>query len=205
MALLPALHAARAWLLPTAPCREAAEALLRDQQGAVSGAAAGVAAAVAAMKHPDRDFGYSLTTRSALFMCRGLVASAIAGGSGGPPLHVHAHAHAAAGSSRHLSAAPSAPPGPPDPISLDRAFQLHSRPDAPHILLLDFTGAAAGVCHGMGEQAHAQRPAVPCSGERPMRSARGPAACPILSVQGTPPGARGGTLSTATARLLRRR
>lgn len=120
--------------------REAAEALLRDQQGAVSGAAAGVAAAVAAMKHPDRDFGYSLTTRSALFMCRGLVASAIAGGSGGPPLHVHAHAHAAAGSSRHLSAAPSAPPGPPDPISLDRAFQLHSRPDAPHILLLDFTG-----------------------------------------------------------------
>ncbi|KAL4434117.1 hypothetical protein ABPG75_000558 [Micractinium tetrahymenae] len=126
--------------------RQAAEALLRDQQGPVSGAAAGVAFVAASLKHPDRDFGYSLTTKKALFLCRGLAVSAIAGGSADPPPHAHSHLHAAAGSSRRLlqggsvSAALGALPGAPDPTSLDRAFELHSRPGAPYFLLLDFTG-----------------------------------------------------------------
>ncbi|KAL4446773.1 hypothetical protein ABPG77_008017 [Micractinium sp. CCAP 211/92] len=125
------------------PCREAVEALLRDQQGGVSGAVGGVASAVAAIRNPGADFGYSLTTKSALFMCRGLAVSSIAGGSSESPPPAHTHAHGAAGSSSHLlraSAAPSAPPGVPDLINPASAFRLHSRRGAAHIMLLDFTG-----------------------------------------------------------------
>lgn len=114
----------------------------------MSGAAAGVASTVATLSNPGRDFGYSLTTKRALFSCRKLAALAIPDGSADPPPPAHAHAHRVAGSSSRLlrASATSAPTGVADPTSLASAFKLHSRSGAPRFMLLDFTGgwAAAG-------------------------------------------------------------
>lgn len=187
------------------PCREAVEALLRDQQGGVSGAAGGVASAVAAIRNPGPDFGYSLTTKSALFMCRGLAVSSIASGSSDPPPPAHTHAHGAAGSGSRLlraSAAPSAPPGVPDPISPASAFRLHSRRGAPHIMLLDFTGApaqeAAAVGHGSGWMGSTRACLV---SKAAAAQVCWPPACATLLLQGTPQGAPDGMWTTSMPRL----
>lgn len=95
----------------------------------------------------DSDFRYDLASGDAHYVCRGLfrtprATQARAAGSGFQLSLADADAPRPASP----AAAPAAPPpsnsGPGDagPSDLSQAFKLHSRPGAPRVILLDFTG-----------------------------------------------------------------
>ena len=75
----------------------------------------------------DKDFGFDKKHQRMIYSCEGLAADA----PGGPDAAAAGTADAPAG---------SAGAGDADPADLSLAFKLHSRPGAPRLIVLDFTG-----------------------------------------------------------------
>ncbi|PSC76442.1 putative Chi [Micractinium conductrix] len=101
-----------------------------DVSAVASAAGMSKAALQAELAH-DKDLGYDKKSKRLLYACESLLVNGTAAAAS---VKAHSHSH------RRSLRASSALPGDPDPADTSLAFQLHSRPGASKIILLDFDG-----------------------------------------------------------------